>query len=251
MSEAVTAATNGERVAFLIAGVQKGGTTALFDYLGEEPGLSLPREKELHFFDDEAQNWAAPDYAAYHAQFAPFDGRPRGEATPIYLYWPGSLARICAYNPAMKLIVVLRDPVERAWSHWRMETARGVETAPFAWCIRQGRARLFDAQPWGFHREYSYVERGYYGEQLAHALSLFPREQVLVLRSEDLRADPGPVVAKVRRFLDLPKGPAPAPREVHVGPEMTGMTESDIAHLRGLFARDQARLADLTGVRLD
>src|ERR1700761_3269521 len=127
------------RVSFLVAGVQKGGTTALFDYLGDEPGLSLAREKELHFFDDESQDWAAPNTAAYHAAFAPFDGRPRGEATPIYVYWPNSLARIRAYNPAMKLIVVLRDPVQRAWSHWRMEFARGVETRPFAWCIRQGR----------------------------------------------------------------------------------------------------------------
>ncbi|MGZ6017918.1 MAG: hypothetical protein ACXWKO_04545, partial [Phenylobacterium sp.] len=91
----------GSKVAFIVAGVQKGGTTALFDYLGEEPGLSLSREKEVHFFDDEAQDWAAPDYAQYHANFAPFDGRLRGEATPIYLYWRSSLERIFAYNPAI------------------------------------------------------------------------------------------------------------------------------------------------------
>src|ERR1700759_4927096 len=100
-----------DRVAFIIAGVQKGGTTALFDYLGEEPGLSLSREKEVHFFDDEAQDWAAPDYGAYHAQFAADEGRLRGEATPICLYWPNSLKRIRAYNSAMRLIVALRDPV--------------------------------------------------------------------------------------------------------------------------------------------
>src|SRR5438270_77219 len=82
--------------------------SALFDYLSGEPGLSLSTVKEVHFFDDEAQDWASPDYGAYHANFAPFDGRPRGEATPIYAYWPGSLERIGAYNPAMKLILVLR-----------------------------------------------------------------------------------------------------------------------------------------------
>ncbi len=239
-----------ERVAFLIAGVQKAGTTALFDYLGEEPGLSLSRVKEVHFFDDEAQDWARPDIGAYHANFAPFDGRPRGEATPIYTYWPGSLERIAAYNPAMKLIVVLRDPVERAWSHWRMEYARGAETQPFAWCIRQGRQRLFAAEPWGFHREFSYVERGFYGEQVERLFELFPRDQVLLLRSDELRADPGTALAAVRGFLGLPAGAAPEPREVHVGAEMDyggGLSAEDADWLRAAYARDQARLAALAG----
>jgi hypothetical protein len=244
-------------IAFIVAGVQKGGTTALFDYLGEEPGLSLSREKEVHFFDDETRDWAAPDYSAYHAHFAPPDGRLRGEATPIYLYWPQSLERIQAYNPAMRLIVMLRDPVERAWSHWKMEYARGVETNPFAWCIRQGRQRLFapdptGARPWGFDRETSYVERGFYGEQLERLLGLFPRDQVLVLKSADLRADPGPALGQVRAFLGLPPGAPPAPREVHVGHEMDyggALSGDDIVHLRAVYARDAERLADLTGLR--
>ena len=241
-----------EQVAFLIAGVQKGGTTALFDYLRDEPGLALPQVTELHVFDDEAQDWSRPDYARYHAQFPDFDGRPRGEATPIYLYWPGSLERIAAYNPAMKLIVMLRDPVERAWSHWRMEYARGAETRAFGWCVREGRQRLFDAEPWGFHREFSYVERGFYGEQLERLFGLFPREQALILRSDDLRADPAAALAAVRRFLALPEGPAPAPREVHVGREMDyggELSEDDVAWLRAVYAHDQDRLQALTGMR--
>jgi hypothetical protein len=239
-----------DRVAFIIAGVQKGGTTALFDYLCDEPGLSLSREKEAHFFDDERQAWPRPDYAAYHANFAPFDGRPRGEATPIYLYWPNSLERIAAYNPAMRLIVMLRDPVQRAWSHWKMEFARGAETKPFSWCIREGRQRLFDAEPWGFHREQSYVERGFYGEQIARLYELFPRDQVLVRRAEDLRTDPATTLPLVREFLGLPAGPAPRPREVHVGRDMdygAALTSDDVAYLRGVYARDAERLADLTG----
>ena len=102
---------NGKRVSFLIAGVQKAGTTALFDYLSEVPGLELPAVKEAHFFDDEERiDWAAPDYAPYHALFGAPD-RCWGEATPIYLYWPNALERIRAYNPAMKLILLFRDPV--------------------------------------------------------------------------------------------------------------------------------------------
>jgi len=241
-----------DRVAFIIAGVQKGGTTALFDHLGDAPELSLSREKEVHFFDDEARDWARPDYADYHAAFAAFDGRPRGEATPIYLYWPNSLERIAAYNPAMRLIVVLRDPVERAWSHWRMEYARGAEARPFAWCIRQGRQRLFDAEPWGFHRDLSYVERGFYGEQMTRLLGLFPREQVLVLRAEDLRGDPASALARVREFLGVAPAPAPAPREANVGRDMdygAELAAADVDHLRGVYARDQRRLADLIGLR--
>ena len=240
------------RVAFIVAGVQKAGTTALFDYLGEEPGVAMATTKEVHFFDDEARDWAEPDYGAYHADFPPADGRPRGEATPIYLYWPNSLERIAAYNPGIRLIVLLRDPVARAWSHWRMETARGAETQPFAWCIRDGRQRLFDAEPWGHHREYSYVERGFYGEQVERLLGLFPREQLLILRAEDLRADPGAALGAVRGFLGLARGAAPAGRAVHVGqegPPGSGLTEADVAYLRGVYAHDQDRLARLTGVR--
>jgi hypothetical protein len=239
-------------VTFLIAGVQKGGTTALFDYLSDYPDVALPAVKELHFFDDEAQDWARPDYAAYHARFPAPAGRPCGEATPIYAYWPGSLERIAAYNPAMKLIMVLRDPVQRAWSHWRMEFARGAETAPFAWCIREGRQRLFDAEPWAHHREFSYVERGFYGEQAERLLSLFPRKQLLFLKSDELRADPGETLARVRTFLGLPRAPAPAPREVHVGREMAYPSElaaADIEHLRRVYAADARRLAEMTGVR--
>ena len=241
-----------DRVAFIVAGVQKGGTTALFDYLGEEPGLALSREKETHVFDDEARDWTRPDYADYHAKFPPSDGRLRGEATPIYIYWPNSLERIQAYNPAMKLVIMLRDPVQRAWSHWKMEYARGVETKPFAWCIREGRQRLFEAEPWGAHREFSYVERGFYGEQMARLYGLFPRDQVLVQKAEDLRREPGAVLGRVRNFLGLAPGGAPAPREVHVGRDMdygSRLEAADVAHLRAVYARDLVRLGDLTGVR--
>jgi hypothetical protein len=241
------------RVQFVIAGVQKAGTTALFDYLSEQPELSLSHVKETHFFDDDERDWAQPDYAAYHALFDAPDGRLRGEATPIYLYWPGALERMAAYNPAMRVIVLLRDPVARAWSHWRMEFARGWEKAPFAWCIREGRQRLFEAEPWGHHRAFSYVERGFYGEQVERLLALFPCEQVLVLTAEALQAEPTATLTQVRAFLSLPPAArAVEPRAVHVGREMdygSELTEADAAFLRYLYARDQERLAALTGVR--
>ena len=237
------------RVNFIIAGVQKAGTTALYDYLEDAPGISLSKVKEVHFFDDESIDWAAPDYAAYHAQFAAGSPGLLGEATPIYLYWPRSLERIAAYNPQMRLIVMLRDPVERAWSHWRMETSRGVETHPFGWCIRAGRTRLFEARPWGVHREFSYVERGFYGEQIERLFSLFPREQVLILLADDLRRDPNAVLARVAEFLQAPPPPATSHREVHVGQLADSPRDpADVEFLRQIYAEDMARLATLTGI---
>lgn len=235
-------------VDFIIAGVQKAGTTALFDHLGDVPGIALSTTKEVHFFDDETVDWTRPDYGAYHAHFAPAAGAVMGEATPIYLYWPQSLERIAAYNPAMRLIVMLRDPVERAWSHWRMETSRGAEHAPFAWCVRQGRQRLFDSQPWGHHREFSYVERGFYGEQFERLYGLFHRDQILALKADDLRTDPNRVLGAVCAFLGAPPPPPTSPRAVHVGQEMAGLDPTDIQHLRGVYAADLARLKALTGI---
>ncbi len=240
------------RIDFIVIGVQKAGTTALYDYLGEDSAFGLSQVKEVHFFDDEAIDWAAPDYEPYHRQF-PWD-RPviRGEATPIYIYWPQSLERIARYNSAIRLILLLRDPVERAWSHWKMEYARGVETKPFAWCIREGRHRLFDSEPWGVHREFSYVERGFYGEQTERLLTLFPRDQVLILAAESLRRDPNATLGRVNAFLGAPPPPALTPREVHVGREMDyggDLAGEDVAFLREIYARDQDRLEALTGFR--
>jgi hypothetical protein len=243
----------GRKVDCLVAGVQKGGTSACFEYLRAMPGLQLPDVKEAHFFDDDGGvDWARPDYGRYHALFAD-DGRMWGEATPIYLYWPNCLERIAAYNPAMRLILLFRDPVERAWSHWKMEYAKGKESEPFPWCIRAGRARLDPGDPAapGHHRVYSYVERGFYGRQVARLLALFPREQCLFLRSEALRDAPGPVLRQIARFLDQPPPAGIAPRIVHPAREHDyghTLDRADIAMLADVYASDINQFSDLTAI---
>ena len=243
----------GRKVEFLVAGVQKGGTTALFEYLREMPGLQLPDIKEAHFFDDEERvDWSRPDYRPYHALFAD-DGRMWGEATPIYLYWPNCLERIAAYNPAMKLILLFRDPIERAWSHWKMEYAKGKETRPFAWCIREGRARLDPGDPAapGHHRVFSYVERGYYGRQVAHLLTLFPRGQCLFLQSEMLRDAPGTALQQICGFLGQPAPAEIVAKMVHSALERDygfALQANDRALLADLYASDLRLFSELSGI---
>jgi hypothetical protein len=126
------------KVNFLIVGVQKGGTTSLDAYLRQHPRIGMASKKEVHFFDDEDRfGSGTPDYEVYHRHFDRLDSKSiYGEATPIYCYWSESMRRIREYNPDIKIIMLLRNPVERAWSHWRMETDRGADSAPFAMAIR-------------------------------------------------------------------------------------------------------------------
>ncbi|MBP8235729.1 MAG: sulfotransferase [Rhizorhabdus sp.] len=232
------------KVDFLVAGVQKGGTSALFEYLRDVPGVHLPDVKEAHFFDDEAQNWDRPDVDAYHALFPDRPGL-WGEATPIYLYWPNAIERIARYNPAMRMILIFRDPVQRAWSHWKMEYAKRKEREPFGWCIREGRARLTpgDPQAPGHHRVFSYVERGLYGAQVERLLRHFPASQCLFLRSEDLRADPTGTITSICRLLDIDAPTRVLPRTVHQARE-------DIDYPSRLTADDRALLADVYDIDL-
>ena len=236
------------KVSLIVAGVQKGGTTALFDHLRDLPGIGVSRIKETHFFDDETGvDWSAPDYDRYHALF-PDDALVNAEATPIYLYWPHALARIRAYHPAMKIVVILRDPVERAWSHWRMEYARGLETEPFAWCIRDGRARVARGDPAapGHHRIFSYVERGFYAQQIRRLLVIFPPEQLRVYASDRLRIDPDPVVRDLCDFVGIAAPVQPVlPRVSHVGRSLSypsTLDAGDITLLQDLYAEDVAAL---------
>lgn len=231
------------KIDFIIAGVQKAGTTALFDYLADDPAYVMPRTKEIHFFDDDERDWSRPDYADYHAHFDWARSGLRGEATPIYCYWPRSMERIAAYNPQIKLILMLRDPTERAWSHWRMETARGVETRSFSRCIREGRRRLFEADPWGAHREFSYVERGFYSEQIGRIRTLFPEGNLLILQAEELKHRPNEALRRVADFLGAPAPATVEQRRIHVGAEIGGrLADDDRQLLEEIFADDQAQL---------
>lgn len=241
-------------VSTFICGVQKGGTTSLYTHFCENPEFSIPSRKELHFFDDEERNWDIPDYSALHASFNSEDGynKLRFEATPIYGFWPTALERIARYNPGAKLVFVFRDPFERAWSQWCMEWARGTETQLFADAIRRGRDRLKGKSPvapeWRIH---SYLDRGLYSAQVERALKFFPREQLLFLKSENLRDDHVSTLKRVSDFLNIAAFPDTGPKLEHARPNIAlsaSPTEADRGLVASFAQDDLVRFSSLTGL---
>lgn len=231
------------QVAFVIAGAQKGGTTALHAFLGQHPDLFMPALKELHYFDKREK---LPDrlgiYWRYHRHFrAAPKGAIRGEATPIYMFWPGVAARMARYNPAMKLIILLREPGARAHSQWHMETERGRETRSFADAIRS-------AEPAPPDRVQSYLGRGFYSAQLAELYRHFPKEQVFVRLTEDLRDAPAVLMAELEQHLGLaPHAYSGLDRVIRPREQATAqpMAAEDRAFLDRHFAAEIAALSEM------
>ena len=230
------------QVEFLICGAQKAGTTSLDGYCRSHPALAMPAEKELHFFDnDHLFQDRDPDYDRYHQFYGFTGGKLAGEATPVYLYWPEAAQRIHRYNPAMKLIVLLRHPAERAYSHWHMEFARGLEQLSFSDAIRQEPQRLAAAKP-EQRRIWSYVDRGRYLGQLQRLWELFSREQVLVLQSDELRRAPQQALDRVSDFLDIAPFTDTGPLELNAQKYSLPLPDGDREFLALQFAEDIAGL---------
>lgn len=218
------------QVNFLIAGAQKGGTTALASFLAEHREVCMAPAKEVHLFDD--PDLADADFggemvaARYRAAFPNHAGeRWVGEATPSYLYLPGVAERIRRYHSGMRLIVLLREPSARAVSQYQHERRHRHEWLPFVLALAAERRRLCGLArdgrvPWNSSlRRHSYVDRGRYGPQVRRLFAQFPRAQVLCLESRDLAARHDETLRRVYSFLELePPAVLPAPRRVHGAP---------------------------------
>ncbi|GIM93984.1 sulfotransferase family protein [Paractinoplanes toevensis] len=202
---------------FLIAGVPKAGTTALHAALQPHPSLFLSAVKEPKFFLSDGPPprhggpgdvqtyqehvWRREDYEAL---FAPAPaGALRGEATPFYLYDEKAHERIAALIPDAKIILLLRDPVDRAHSNWTHLWIAGLEPeADFLAACRAEESRI--AAGWADF--WHYTRQGLYGRQLANLYQHFPREQVLVLRYRELKDDPAVTLDRVCAFLGVETG---------------------------------------------
>ena len=204
---------------FLIVGAQRCGTTSLYRALSEHPAVLKPvLHKGVHYFDlnyDRGPRW-------YQAHFplvitgsrAGLTGRASlaFESSPYYLFHPLAAERIAADLPRVKLIVLVRDPVERAHSAYAHEWARGFETEPFEHAIElegerlSGQAERIAAEP-GYlshsHQHHAYLARGRYAEQLSRIERLFGRDRIHVVDSGDFFARPEPVYDGVLDFLGL------------------------------------------------
>lgn len=242
------------RLSMIVGGVQKAGTTALYSYLKGHPEVCAPSIKETHFFDNERINWSSPNWSEL-AQFYGCDGRRTCavDFTPIYLFWPPSLERIQLHNPDVKLIFIFRDPIERAWSQWKMETSRNAEYLPFSSAIRHGRWRLRGIATidpaW---RVFSYVERGLYGQQVRRLLTLFERDQILFLSSNELAKSHQYTLEKITAFAGLSSFPPCKSLHANVSPpDHHLLVRDDIDYLRNIFRDDLADFASLTGIAID
>ena len=212
---------------FLIIGAQKAGTTSLHEHLCAHPRVAGAPEKEVHYFDNQHARGAQwylsrfPSRARLFLRGLRAGGRVAcGESTPMYLFHPLAPQRIAELLPDARLIVLLRDPVQRAYSHYRHNRREGWEPLPFEEAIAREPERLqpaldsLRADPDRLDTRlhaFSYLARGRYLEQLLRYEALFPRERILILSSEEYFSDPQRVYAETLRFLGLPPFALPAP----------------------------------------
>lgn len=226
-------------VNFIICGTQKGGTSALDAYLREHPEICMADRKEIHFFDNDSKFTApTPNYRKYHSWFSPKPShKVIGEATPIYMYWRSAPKRIWEYNPTIKLIVLLRNPIERAYSHWNMEHSRKTDPLSFWDAIQHEQEQGNEASPQQ-HRVYSYIDRGFYLQQLQRLWSYFPKEQTLILKSEDLKAHPEEILQKVCAFLGVNELQNIHGKNIHSLAYKSKMSKKENTLLKNIFNQE-------------
>jgi hypothetical protein len=260
-------ATAGIRVppSYLLIGAQKAGTTSLHRYLAEHPAVLPAAVKEIRYFNrfyERGDSW----YLAHFPLGARAAAVKRrigiapavGEASAVYLFDPRVPERVHAFDPQMRLIAVLRDPVERAYSHYQMEVRWGRETLPLEAALEREEAELpgllehavrnpLDTSDGGFPR--SYLGRSRYAEQLERWLRFFSREQLLVLTSDELLAHPAMVMTRIAVFLGIPDHRAESYPLQGVR-EYASLPGDARDRLARLFEPENRKLEDLLGREL-
>jgi hypothetical protein len=250
---------------FVIIGAQKAGTTALLRYLQAHPDvITEAGVNEVHFFDVQWDK-GTPFYRSHFPYRRTLAGHRTisagatltGEKTPSYLFHPLAPERAATVVPRARLIALLREPVSRAASHHAMNRRDGLETLDLTEAVKAEEDRTatsFERLSRGIEpprnpaRAFSYVRRGLYAEQLERWLRFFPREQLLVLRSEDLAGEPQTTYAAVLEFLGLgPHDPVFA-RHNSGGRGRSSPSPEACRLLDAAFAEPNQRLAEAFGI---
>lgn len=241
---------------YLVVGTKRGGSTSFADWLEQHPSVApcLAR-KGTHYFDTNYRRgraWYASRFEKVSAGY-----QVTGEASPYYMFHPLAAERIKHELPNVKLIAVLREPVDRLLSHYRYEVERGHESESLESALSLEDSRLAgeverlraDASYEGYaYRHFSYLHRGHYAEQIAHLQTIFPLENILVLQSEQMFAAPNETLETAWRFLGLD-----AVHLDHLTPLNATRTRPNIdsrtlAMLRDYYAPLSERLYALPGV---
>ncbi|MDJ0731259.1 MAG: sulfotransferase domain-containing protein [Crocosphaera sp.] len=194
---------------FLVIGGMKCGSSSLYQYLLKHPNVYPPLTKELYYFS--TQKFTQKSFAWYRSNFP--ISKPNymtGEATPDYIFYAKTAQRVANKLPSVKLISILRNPIDRAYSHYHHSVSLGWENNSFEEAIKLEKSRLStksstinDGTPHPSHK-HSYLSRGLYLKQLKEWFCFFPREQILILKAEDLYSQPKTTMNRVFQFLNLP-----------------------------------------------
>lgn len=251
---------------FIIIGAQRCGSTSLYNYLVQHPGVLPGLMKELHYFDNhykKSVSW----YRSFFPLSSSIQNMERthqqrivtGEATPYYLFYPHTPRRMHATIPEIKLIVLLRNPVERAYSHYQHETRMGLENLPFDQAIEREKSELpgetakileDDNYHSFIHQNYSYLSRGIYIEQLELWNKFFSMENMLVLKSEDLFSNPAKILEQACTFLGIAK-PAFTEFQIHNALPYPGLEPELQKSLTEYFEPYNTRLYQFLGKNFD
>lgn len=247
---------------FLIIGAQKAGTTTVYDNLVKHPQVAPADIKEVHFFDNnwhKGENWYRAHFDIQRSLSATHPPRITGEASPYYLFHGLAPQRVKQLCPSVKLIVIFRNPVDRAYSHFHHEKRKRREPLSFEEALEQEPYRLAGEETRlssgtvtsSFaHQHYSYLARGDYAMQMENWLRHFPREQFLLLENSALNRHFSETFARIFQFLNLEPFEQEQPRRSNVG-SYEKMAPETRARLQEHFAPRNERLFTLIGEKYD
>jgi hypothetical protein len=248
---------------FLIIGAQKGGTTSLYNYLIQHPQITTAKKKEIHFFDNQFHRglrWYRNQFPLLKKPPSEREGQITGESSPYYLFHPLAAKRAWETLPQAKIIVLLRDPVDRAYSHYWNSVRSGHEKLSFEEAIEKEPVRLHgerknirlnSSSRSRTYQHYSYVRRGFYLKQLRPWLKRFPENQVLIIQSEEFYRQPSRIIQQVTDFLQLPPHEINTDTKFNDGGDYPPMKESTRKWLADRFRPYNERLYEYLGVEFD
>lgn len=173
-----------KRIDFIVIGAQKAGTTALYHYLTKHPQIAMASQKELHYFCQNDGSVGSQTYDKYHEYFAMDNLKVEGEITPDYLGHIFCPKRIYEYNPDIKLILILRNPIDRAYSQWNMNKNEFNEKRSFANAVLLDAIKSFKSKI-SINIMTTFFRKGLYGLLLENYFRFFRKEQLLIIKYED------------------------------------------------------------------